>query len=190
MAMLIAWQTINAVRHPGSKRFTKGFLLVAPGITIRDRLRVLLSSDPDAYFGNRELVPTDMLGDVRKARIVITNYHAFRLRERVEMTKGTRTFLQGHGAPVQTQETEGQMLQRVMPELMGMRDIMVINDEAHRCYRTRIEDGEEEEMYSTERQLLYVACTRARDELLVTAVAPGSEFLGDLSSTLVRTAYI
>ncbi|HYN82102.1 MAG TPA: hypothetical protein VES88_11410 [Gemmatimonadaceae bacterium] len=33
MAMLIAWQTINTVRHPGSKRFTRGFLVVTPGIT-------------------------------------------------------------------------------------------------------------------------------------------------------------
>ena len=41
MAMLIAWQTINAVRHPQSKRFTRGFLVVAPGLTIKDRLRVL-----------------------------------------------------------------------------------------------------------------------------------------------------
>jgi len=40
--------------------------------------------------------------------------------------------------------------------------------------------GDLEEVYNTERQLLYVACTRARDELLVTAVTPGSEFLDDL----------
>ena len=45
MAMLIAWQTINAARHPGSSRFTKGFLVVAPGLTIRDRLRVLQPND-------------------------------------------------------------------------------------------------------------------------------------------------
>jgi len=37
-----------------------------------------------------------------------------------------------------------------------------------------------EEVYNTERHLLYVACTRARDHLLVTIVAPGSEFLEDL----------
>ncbi|MCU0895512.1 MAG: DEAD/DEAH box helicase family protein, partial [Rhodospirillales bacterium] len=49
MAMLIAWQTVNAVRHPGSKSFSRGFLIVTPGITIRDRLRVLLPNDPDSY---------------------------------------------------------------------------------------------------------------------------------------------
>ncbi|MFX4370006.1 hypothetical protein ABTA37_19950, partial [Acinetobacter baumannii] len=61
--MLIAWQTINAVRSPNAKHFTRGFLLVTPGITIRDRLRVLMPGDPDAYYSKRELVPTDMLHD-------------------------------------------------------------------------------------------------------------------------------
>ena len=40
MAMLIAWQTVNAVRHPARRNFTRGFLVVTPGIPIRDRLRV------------------------------------------------------------------------------------------------------------------------------------------------------
>ncbi|MBI2941704.1 MAG: DEAD/DEAH box helicase family protein, partial [Chloroflexi bacterium] len=50
MAMLIAWQTVNAVRRPNSKKFTRGFLAVAPGLTIRDRLRVLQPNDPDSYY--------------------------------------------------------------------------------------------------------------------------------------------
>jgi hypothetical protein len=37
-----------------------------------------------------------------------------------------------------------------------------------------------EEVYDTERHLLYVACTRARDHLLITSVEPASEFLDDL----------
>ena len=37
-----------------------------------------------------------------------------------------------------------------------------------------------EEVYNTERHLLYVACTRARDALLVTGLDPASEFLDDL----------
>lgn len=46
---------------------------------------------------------------------------------------------------------------------------------------TATDEGELEEIYATERQLLYVACTRARDHLLVTGVRPGSEFLGDMA---------
>jgi type III restriction enzyme len=49
MAMLIAWQTVNAVRREGSKHFTRGFLVCAPGLTIKDRLRVLQPNDPDSY---------------------------------------------------------------------------------------------------------------------------------------------
>jgi hypothetical protein len=45
------------------------------------------------------------------------------------------------------------------------------------------DDAELEEVYNTERHLLYVACTRARDHLLVTAVAPGSEFLKDFEES-------
>ena len=138
MAMVIAWQTVNAVRRPKSNTFSRGFLIVTPGITIRDRLRVLQPNDPDSYYQSREIVPNDMLGDIERAKIVITNYHAFKMRERLELSKGGRLLLQGRGGnPLNTLETEGQMLQRVMPELMGMKNIMVLNDEAHHCYREK-----------------------------------------------------
>src|ERR1022692_988127 len=137
MAMIIAWQTINAVRRPGSTHFTRGFLLVAPGLTIRDRLRVLQPNDPDSYYASRELVPGDMLSDLERAKIVITNYHAFRLRDRMELSKGGRSLLQGRGAELDILETEGQMIQRVMPDLMGLKNILVLNDEAHHCYREK-----------------------------------------------------
>ncbi len=45
---------------------------------------------------------------------------------------------------------------------------------------TVADDADLEEVYNTERHLLYVACTRARDHLLVTGVEPASEFLDDL----------
>jgi type III restriction enzyme len=152
MAMLIAWQTVNAVRRPGSRKFTRGFLVAAPGLTIRDRLRVLQPNDPDSYYQSRELVPGDMLGDLERARIVITNYHAFKLRERMELSKGGRSLLQGRGEALNTAETEGQMLQRVMPELMGFRDVMVINDEGHHCYREKPQRDDEEDLKGEERK--------------------------------------
>jgi type III restriction enzyme len=138
MAMLIAWQTINAVRRPGSRQFTRGFLLVAPGLTIKDRLGVLEPNHPENYYSTRELVPTDLLDDLQKAKIVITNYHAFKLRERLEISKGGKQLLKGRtGEDIKTAETEGQMIQRVMPGLMGMKNVLVINDEAHHCYREK-----------------------------------------------------
>ncbi|MFZ2618583.1 MAG: DEAD/DEAH box helicase family protein [Anaerolineae bacterium] len=137
MAMIIAWQTVNAVRRPNSKKFTRGFLIVTPGLTIRDRLRVLLPNDPDSYYQDRELVPNDMLGDLDRAKIVITNYHAFLRRERLDLSRGGRALLQGRGAALDTLETEGQMIQRVMPDLMGMKNILALNDEGHHCYREK-----------------------------------------------------
>ncbi|MBF0419609.1 MAG: DEAD/DEAH box helicase family protein [Magnetococcales bacterium] len=137
MAMLIAWQVVNAVRHPQSKLFTRGFLIVSPGITIRDRLRVLQPNDPDSYYKSREIVPSDMLADLDRAKIVITNYHAFKLRETDDSSKVNKALRQGHGPALKTVETEGQMLQRVMPGLMGMKNILVLNDEAHHCYREK-----------------------------------------------------
>lgn len=152
MAMLIAWQTINAVRRPGSNRFSRGFLIVAPGLTIKDRLRVLQPNDPDSYYASRELVPSDMLDDIDRAKIVITNYHAFKLRERIDVSKAGRSLLQGRGDELNTLETEGQMLQRVMPDLMGMKNIIVLNDEAHHCYREKPDSEEEEDLKGEERK--------------------------------------
>jgi type III restriction enzyme len=154
MAMIIAWQTVNAVRRPGSKQFTRGFLVVAPGLTIKDRLRVLQPNDPDSYYKDRELVPSDMLEEVKRAKIVITNYHAFKLRERVQLSAGGRALLQGRrGEKLDTRENEGQMVARVMPDLMGMKNILVINDEAHHCYREKPQaEVEEEDLKGDERK--------------------------------------
>jgi type III restriction enzyme len=153
MAMLIAWQTINAVRRPGSKRFTRGFLVVAPGITIKDRLRVLQPNDPDSYYGSRELVPGDMLDEIHRAKIVITNYHAFKLRERMDVSKGTRGALEGwRGEELKTLETEGQMIQRVMPDLMGIKNVLVLNDEAHHWYREKPQEPDSEELKGEEKK--------------------------------------
>jgi len=152
MAMLIAWQTVNAVRMPNSKRFTRGFLVVTPGLTIKDRLRVLQPNDPDSYYKDRELLPSDMLADMGRAEIVITNYHAFKLRETMELSSGGRSLLQGRGPELRTSETEGQMLRRVMPNLMGIKGVMILNDEAHHCYREKPQDDVEGELAGDDRE--------------------------------------
>jgi len=153
MAMIIAWQTVNAVRKPGSKNFTRGFLICTPGLTIKDRLRLLKPNDPDSYYASRELIPNDMLEDIKRAKIVITNYHAFKRRERVELSAGGRALLKGRlGEDLNTLETEGQMLQRVMPDLMGLGNILVINDEAHHCYRENLRNRADEKLKGDDRK--------------------------------------
>jgi superfamily I DNA/RNA helicase len=51
---------------------------------------------------------------------------------------------------------------------------------AHQRIADVSDEMELDEVYATERQLLYVAATRARDRLLISGVAPGLEFLSDL----------
>lgn len=152
MAMIMAWQSINSVRSPTSNLFTRGFLLVTPGITIKDRLRVLLPNDPDSYYKSRELVPSEMLDDLKKAKIVITNYHAFQLKEIMDTNKVGRSLLQGRGEPLKTTETEGQMVRRVAEELMGLKNIVVINDEAHHCYREKPNNEDLEDLSGDEKK--------------------------------------
>ncbi len=84
--------------------------------------RLLQPSDPDSYYASRELVPSDLLDKVKRPKIVITNYPALRRRERLEISKGGRLLLQGRGGEaLDTQETQGQMLQRILPDLMGIK---------------------------------------------------------------------
>jgi type III restriction enzyme len=138
MAMLIAWQTLNAARARNSPRFADAFLLVAPGITVRDRLRVLLPSDSNNTYTLHDIVPREMRDDLNRARIVIANFHAFQRRETMEGTKLAKEVLGGRDGPIATLETEGQMIQRVCGPLLGRKRLVVLNDEAHHCYREKV----------------------------------------------------
>ena len=156
MAMLIAWQTVNAVRHPGSSRFTRAFLVVTPGITIRDRLRVLQPNDPESYFGRRNgLLPEGMERDLEKAEIVITNYHAFKRREKLKAAAATKGVLRGRGGdlPIET-ESDGDLLERVFDKkpLLRSSRVLVLNDEAHHCYREKGLGADEEPLTGTDRE--------------------------------------
>ncbi len=141
MAMLMAWQALNKLANPQDARFSDTFLIVTPGITIRDRLRVLLPNDPGNYYRARDLLPAEKLDELGKAKVLITNFHAFRLRDKSDAGKLTKSILtRGEGNPFA--ETPDQMVRRVCRELGNKRNIIVLNDEAHHCYR-RKPDGEE-----------------------------------------------
>jgi type III restriction enzyme len=157
MAMLIAWQALNKVENRQDARFSDAFLIVAPGITIRDRLRVLLPTGPDNYYRERDLLPPDMLETLGQARIVITNYHAFIPRERGDAARLTKSIL-NRGDENPFQETPDQMVRRVCRDLAGKKNIIVINDEAHHCYWRRA-NAEDETLSADDR-----AEAKRRDE--------------------------
>jgi type III restriction enzyme len=150
MAMLISWHTLNKLANPQDGRFSDTFLVATPGITIRDRLRVLLPNDPGNYYRVMDIVPDDQRQQMEQAKIVITNFHAFQLRERVDASKLTKEML-AQGEPSAFLETPGQMVRRLCRGLGGKKNIVVINDEAHHCYR-RKPDGEEEKLSGDERK--------------------------------------
>ena len=150
MGMLIAWQTLNKLANPQDARFSDTFLIVTPGITIRDRLRVLLPNDPNNYYRLHDLVPPELFAELGKVKMVITNFHAFKQRERVAAGKLTKDILKQKNVSPFT-ETPDQMVRRVCRELGNKKNIVVINDEAHHCYRRKVEE-EEEKLIGDERR--------------------------------------
>jgi type III restriction enzyme len=145
MAMLIAWQTANKVLHPRDARFAKRFLVVTPGITIRDRLQVLLPGQSGNYYDERDLVPPDLRAAVQQAQLVITNYHSFLLRDAKEVkgvAANTKKILLAGKTENPFTETPDAMVARVLREfaarVSGRGDqIVVFNDEAHHCYQDK-----------------------------------------------------
>ena len=144
MAMLIAWQTVNKVFTPKDARFAKRFLVVTPGITIRDRLGVLHPEREDSYYRERDLVPTDLWEAVLQAQIEIVNYHAFLPRDAKEIqgvAANTRKILRAGRPDVADafRETPDMVAARVLRGLgIGKGEIVVLNDEAHHCYQDKL----------------------------------------------------
>lgn len=138
MAMLIVWHTLNKLANRQDARFSDTFLLVTPGITIRDRLRVLLPNDPNNYYKERDVLPPDLMAEMGNAKIIITNFHAFKSRELVKAGRLTKSIL-SKGENSNLTETPAQMVRRVCKELGNKKNTIVINDEAHHCYRHRID---------------------------------------------------
>jgi len=134
MSLVIVWHTLNKARSPQDSRFSDQFLVVAPGITIRDRLRVLEPSDPDNYYDSLELVPAGMREDLNRATVKVINYHQLMCREKVSAPATTKKLL---GNEAVFTETPGEMANRVLKAFSGSKQIVVLNDEGHHCYRER-----------------------------------------------------
>lgn len=159
MAMLIAWQTLNKAANRSDSRFTNRFLLVTPGITIKDRLRVLFPSDAGNYYRERDLVPGDLWPSLMQARVAVTNYHAFMARTRHDgkaVSATTKKLLTARTGVDPFVETDAQVVARVLRDLGGGRgaggQVMVLNDEAHHCYAPRDAEAQVKELETAERK--------------------------------------
>jgi type III restriction enzyme len=188
MAMLIAWHAVNRARRPSSRHFSDAFLVVTPGITIKDRLRVLKPQDPQNVYEQLDLVPRDLMDPVRKSRILITNYHAFMPKEKEQVSKLNRQILGGRDGEKRFTETVGEMIKRVGgTDLLGRKNIIVLNDEAHHCYRRKIGEDEEAVAMTAEERAEAEENTKAArvwiSGIEAFAAKVGIEAIYDLSAT-------
>jgi len=152
MAAIIAYHYFNRAEYRNDVRFADNFLIIAPGITIRDRLAVLRVDmrpgiDAEDYYYVRYLVPTAWrreLPELNK-RLVITNYHAFEPKT----LQGNKRSpfdgkIQADGKRQQATEDYSQVIGRLLGNFRPGSRLLVINDEAHHCYLPREDDQKAE----------------------------------------------
>lgn len=126
MAMIITWQTLNALAYPKrNKDFSKAVFVVAPGITVRERLQVLMPGNPANVYDEFGLCPSEALRQkINQAEILIENWHTLmplKQPDRSVVRKGA--------------ESDEAFTRRILGKLASCKGILVINDEAHHAYR-------------------------------------------------------
>ncbi|MEY4731129.1 MAG: hypothetical protein RL681_75 [Candidatus Parcubacteria bacterium] len=137
MAMVIAYNTLNKIRYPQDTRFTDAFVIVTPGITIRDRLNVLLPNDPHNYYLQRNIVSYQDFEALQQATVFITNFHQLEQRQNPRFQIGAVMKAAGLIKEDAIKETPSAMVNRAFKSVLNKPRVLVINDEAHHCYRER-----------------------------------------------------
>ena len=132
MAMLIAWQVLNKVTYPQDVRFSKYVFVVAPGLTVKSRLQVLLPSASDNYYDEFNVVPVGLKEKLRQGKILIRNWHALQWESEEKLAKKKSVDKRG----VKSNEA---YVREVLCDMAAASNILVINDEAHHAWRVPAE---------------------------------------------------
>jgi len=122
MAMTIAWQVLNKITYPHDARFSRNILIMAPGLTVKSRLKVLYPSDTDNIYEEFDLIPDSFYEKLFRANIIIHNWHTLipeKDSPRSVVKLGT--------------ESNSAFAKRILEH--DLDNIVVINDEAHHAYR-------------------------------------------------------
>lgn len=142
MAMLIAWQILNKVTYPQDKRFSKHIFVVAPGLTVKSRLQVLIPG-PDSFYEVFRIIPPGLEEKLRQGKVLIRNWHALDWETEEQIKKKRSVDKRGP-------KSDEAYVREVLGEMATARNIVVINDEAHHAWRvppkTRIRGVSREEM--------------------------------------------
>jgi type III restriction enzyme len=128
MSMLIAWHALNKVTYPQDTRFAKNFLVVAPGLTVRNRLSVLVPAGEGNYYDEFNIVPSGLLDKLREAKVIVRNWHALAWETEDKVKKRKSVDKRG----VKSNEA---YTREVLGEMESARNFAVINDEAHHAWR-------------------------------------------------------
>jgi len=128
MAMLIAWQALNKIADPQNAAYSKNFLIVAPGLTVRQRLQVLKPSDPANYYDEFAIVPPGLREKLYQAKVSVINWHALNWDSEEQIKK--KRSVDKRGA-----KSDAAYTREVLKELGNAENIIVINDEAHHAWR-------------------------------------------------------
>jgi len=129
MAMLIAWQVLNKVTYPQDPRFSKNVFVVAPGLTVKSRLQVLVPSSPGNYYDEFNVIPSGMQDKMRQGNVRVRNWHLLNWASEERLAK--RRSVDKRGALSDEAYTRD-----VLGDIAGARNILVINDEGHHAWRT------------------------------------------------------
>jgi type III restriction enzyme len=126
MAMIITWQTLNALTYPKrNKDFSRVVFIVAPGLTVKERLQVLLPGHPENYYDTFSLCPNEALRQkLNQVELKIDNWHNLMPLKQ-----------QGRSVVKKGAESDEAYVRRVLGKLSGYKDLLIINDEAHHAYR-------------------------------------------------------
>ncbi len=128
MAMLIAWQVLNKVTYPQDTRFSKYIFVVAPGLTVKSRLQVLIPSSIGNYYDEFNIIPPGLFEKLRQGKVLIRNWHALQWETEEQLSK--RRTVDKRGA-----KSNEAYVREVLGDIASARNIIVINDEAHHAWR-------------------------------------------------------
>ncbi len=129
MAMLIAWAFCNRGKVRADTRFPSAVLAVCPNLTIKERLQVLRPDTPGNYYDKFDVVPSTLEAFLRRGKVKITNWH------QLELASGNTENGTSYKVVNKGEETVEAYTQRILGELAGRGEIMVLNDEGHHAYR-------------------------------------------------------
>ena len=131
MAMTIAWQILNKVIYPRDTRFSKNIFIVAPNLTVRDRLQVLKLSGNN-YYREYKVIPNEWQEKFRQGKVLIKNWHQLQWETEEQIEKRKSPDKRGV-------KSDYAYTREVLEDLAVSKNIVVLNDEAHHAWRYRSE---------------------------------------------------